>query len=111
MLGSDADEERWPDEPEEFDPETLGPDVPSPPGPGEASNAEAIELFVKLVVVFNIAVLALALGPMFVIFRGRTEFGLQLFLLGVLAFAYGTFRYYRFRAGGDDGAGGSERNG
>ena len=103
----DEPDDGWPDEPEEFDPESLGPDVPSPPDAGAPDNPQAVELFTKLVVVFNAAVLALAVGPMFIVFQGQTELGLQIFLVGVLIFAYGTFRYYQFRASGDDG----EQNG
>ena len=127
MSGSDADGERWPDEPEtgwpnepetgwpdepaEFDPESIGPDPPSPPEPGTADNPDAIALFWKLVVVFNVALLALAIGPMFVVFQGRVDLGIQIFLVGVLAFAYGSYRYYRFRYGDDAAPDSPEHNG
>lgn len=118
---SGDDAEPWPDEPEtgwpnepdqevveepaEFDPESLGPDVPSPPGRGSADNPAAVQLFWKLVLVFNVALLALAVGPMFAVFQGQWELGLQIFLVGALAFAYGTFRYYRFRTDEDPSTG------
>lgn len=98
----DEPDQGWPDEPDEFDPESLGPDVPSPPDSGSPDNPEAVELFAKLVVVFNAAVLALAVGPMFIVFQGRWELGLQIFFVGVLIFAYGTYRYYQFRANKDE---------
>lgn len=88
----------WPDEPSEFDPGELGPSVPSPPEPGEADNPEAVSLFWWLVVVFNVALLALSLGAMFVVFRGAVDLGLQIALVGVLLFAYGTYRYHQFRS-------------
>lgn len=105
MSGPDVDgepwpdepDDGWPDEPEEFDPESLGPEIPSPSNSGSSDNPEAVELFAKLVVVFNVAVLALAVGPMFIFFQGQVELGLQIFLFGVLIFAYGTYRYYQFR--------------
>lgn len=85
-------------EPEEFDPASLGPDVPEAPEPEiTESNTHVVRLFWKLVVVFNVAILALAIGVMLVAFRGQWDLGLQVFLLGVLTAAYGGARYYRFR--------------
>lgn len=93
-------------EPEEFDPESLGPDVPSPSG--SDYNGDATGLFVKLVIVFNIALLALSLGPMLAYFDGQVDLGLRVFLVGLIAFGYGTFRYVRFererKADDEDGA-------
>ena len=86
--------EKSPFEPDEFDPSSLGPDIPEPPE-GGASN-EVTALFWKLVVVFNIALLALSLGPMFAYFRGNVDLGLQLTAAGAILFAYGYFRYQRF---------------
>ena len=110
MSGPDVDGEPWPDEPDnewadepdEFDPASLGPDIPSTSDSGTPENPEAVELFARLVIVFNAAVLALAVGPMFIFLQGRVELGLQIFLLGVLIFAYGTYRYYQFRANKDE---------
>jgi len=49
------------------------------------------------VLVFNVAVAALAIGLMMIAFQGWWDRGLQVTLVGVLAMAYGLFRYYRFR--------------
>ncbi|AUG48113.1 hypothetical protein BVU17_11485 [Haloarcula taiwanensis] len=81
-------------EPEEFDPESLGPDVPSPTD-GDYSG-DTTGLFVKLVIVFNVALLALSLGPMLAYFEGQVDLGVRIFLVGVIAFGYGTFRYIQF---------------
>jgi hypothetical protein len=81
-------------EPEEFDPESLGPDVPSPSD--GAYDGDATGLFVKLVIVFNVALLALSLGPMLAYFEGQVDLGVRIFLVGVIAFGYGTFRYVQF---------------
>ena len=90
--------EKSPYEPEEFDPSSLGPDVPEAPSPPDGEGYSDVQsLFWKLVVVFNVALLALSLGPMFAYFEGRVEFGLRIFLVGVVLFAYGTFRYVQFR--------------
>ncbi|MGB9931280.1 DUF7322 domain-containing protein [Haloarcula amylolytica] len=91
-------------EPSEFDPESLGPDVPSP-SDGDY-NGEATGLFVRLVIVFNVALLALSLGPMLAYFEGQVDLGIRIFLVGVIAFGYGTFRYVKFereRKSDDDG--------
>ena len=85
--------EKSPYEPDEFDPSSLGPDVPEPP---EGGGGEVTALFWKLVVVFNIALLALSLGPMFAYFRGDIDLGLQLTAGGAVLFAYGYFRYRKF---------------
>lgn len=89
--------EKSPYEPDEFDPSSLGPDVPEAPEPPEgAANSEVTSLFWKLVVVFNIALLALSVGPMLAYFEGRVDLGIRITLVGAIAFAYGVFRYRRF---------------
>jgi hypothetical protein len=81
-------------EPEEFDPDSLGPPTPTP---SEADyQSDVAGLFVKLVVVFNVALLALALGPMLAYFRGQVDLGARIFLVGVVAFSYGTYEYVKF---------------
>ena len=101
--GSGPLSEKSPYEPEEFDPSSLGPDVPEAPSPPDgAADTEVAALFWKLVVVFNIALLALSVGPMLAYFEGQVEFGLRVFLFGVIAFAYGTFRYVQFRRERDE---------
>ena len=89
--------EKSPHEPDEFDPSSLGPDVPEAPEPPDgAADSEVTSLFWKLVVVFNVALLALSVGPMLAYFEGRVDLGIRVTLVGVVAFAYGFFRYRRF---------------
>ena len=76
----------------DVNPDALRPDAPADPADGEVSNPEAVRLFPKLVVVFDVALIALALGPMLVVFQDRWELGVQVFAAGVLAFGYGTAR-------------------
>lgn len=98
----------WPDEPDEFDPvndigpdapsapETPGPDPPKPPTPDTAESEvdpELFRAFWKLVVIFNLALFALALGPMLIFFRGDWGSGLPVFVIGVSSFVYGYLRY------------------
>ena len=108
--GSGPLSEKSPHEPDEFDPSSLGPEVPEAPSPPDGTgDSDVAALFWKLVVVFNVALLALSVGPMLAYFEGQVEFGLQVFLVGVISFAYGTFRYVQFRQGRDgDGESGDE---
>jgi len=106
--------EKSPYEPDEFDPSSLGPDVPEAPDPPDgAANSEVTSLFWQLVVVFNIALLGLSLGPMFAYFEGDLDLGLQLTAGGAILFAYGYFRYRRFRRRRDSEAdgGAADHNG
>ena len=96
--GSGPISEKSPYEPEEFDPSSLGPDVPEAPIPPDGTgDREVAALFWKLVVVFNVALLALSVGPMLAYFEGQVELGIQIFLIGLIAFGYGTVRYVQFR--------------
>jgi hypothetical protein len=82
----------------EDDPEQLGPEIPTPPEPtaGDA-DSESVRLFWKLVLVFNVAVFGLSVGPMIGVFLDNWDLGLQVFAVGALAAAYGLVRYYGFR--------------
>lgn len=107
--------------PEEFDPASLGPDppepnppnqdagastqpgedvieelTPDPPEIGEDVDAEIVGLFWLLVVVFNVAVFCLAVGPMMIVTQGWWDAGLQVFAVGVVVLSYGLYRYYDF---------------
>lgn len=105
------DDERWPNEPsepgepEELDPlEDVGPDVPEveiPTAPDPSQNDVSSDLardFWKLVATFNLALFALALGPMLVVFRGEFAQGGAVFLLGAAFFVYGYRRYRTVKA-------------
>jgi len=95
--GEGALGEKSPYEPEEFDPSSLGPDIPEAPSPPQgAANSDVTSLFWKLVVVFNIALLGLSVGPMLAYFDGRVDLGIRVTLVGALAFGYGYVRYRRF---------------
>ncbi len=89
-------------EPDEADfVKDLGPDVPEveiPEAPDLTQNDVPDDLarsFWKLVMVFNLALFALSLGPMLIIFRGQWTNGLSVFALGLGAFVYGYARYKR----------------
>lgn len=54
-------------------------------------------LFWRLVLVFNVALFGLAVGPMFMYFQGNLRIGGGLFVLGVFNGVYGVVRYRRFK--------------
>jgi hypothetical protein len=99
----------WPDEPdepsnepEEFDPMAdIGPavpevDIPDTTKPSTEVPDDLARTFWKLVAVFNLALFALALGPMLVFFRGELVNGAAVFVLGAGCFVYGYARYRRY---------------
>jgi hypothetical protein len=109
-------EDPWPDEPAEFDPQSLGPGVPEAPEAPEAPDpasgdvelsGDLVRAFWAAVLFTNVGLLGVSLGPMLVLFEGRTDTGITAFLVGVLAlaFAYRRYRGYVDRDDGDDGDG------
>lgn len=108
-------------EPEEFDPQELGPDIPEAPDLSEVeASSEVRYRFWALVMVFNVALLATSIGVMFIGFQGEWALGGQLTLAGLALFAFGYYRYRQTKAvlaehdedgeesGGDPSGGGSE---
>ncbi|CCQ32693.1 hypothetical protein HLRTI_000019 [Halorhabdus tiamatea SARL4B] len=71
-------------------------DIPEP-DPSEGNlDSDAVKLFVRLVVVFNVALFGVAVGPMFLYFEGDVWTGGALLVVGVLAGSYGLLRYWQF---------------
>lgn len=111
MTSPDAEsaDDPWPDEPddpgevEEPDPaEDIGPEVPEASIPGAPNIPDPSEnevpddlarTFWKLVMIFNVALLAVSLGPMLVFFRGQWVVGGAVFVLGVAFFVRGYLGY------------------
>lgn len=99
-------EDAWPDEPAEFDPQSLGPDIPEVAqsnGSGDATaDSETLQMFYAAVLFANVGLLGISLGPMLWYFRGLTETGAGLTLVGFVALGM-TYRQYRlFRTGPAD---------
>lgn len=101
----------------EPDPPSLGPevpsvDVPTVESPGELDgdgteegeeftgdvDADVARTFWRLVVVIDVGIAALALGPMFVYFEGDWQRGLILTAFGLAVLAYGVKTYRRYKA-------------
>lgn len=83
------------------------PSIPDVRQPGEdAADAPPglVLTFWGLVLVFNIALMALALGAMFVLIAGRLTIGGNFLFVGALLGAYGLYRYWTspYRGGHPD---------
>jgi len=94
-----------PNEPEEFDPESLGPETPAVDGPTEDSleidddvDEVLLRTFWGSVISLNVALAAVPLGLMLIYFRGNWELGGLAIAVGAVG-AIATFRFYSiFRA-------------
>ncbi|WP_336345875.1 DUF7322 domain-containing protein [Halalkalicoccus ordinarius] len=105
MLPDELDE-RSKHEPDEPD---LGPDVPDATSSGgllgpEGTSKELLGTFWKLVLLFNVGLLAASLGAMLLVFEGRLRLGGGLLAAGLLALGRGVYRYRRIdpRSLGED---------
>lgn len=93
--------EQSPHEPEEFDPDSLGPDPPSVPEPSASpsdADPETRGLFWILVAVANIALIAVSLGAMFIVFQGWWTLGSQLLIAGGILCTYVYYRVKKFHS-------------
>lgn len=116
MNPLEDDEDPWPDEPDEFDPDSVGPetpdvepevDVPSVDSFGAAADVDEdiFRAFWGSVVFLNVAIAALAVGAMLVYFRGDWSTGGPALLIGALSAAFvGRFYLTYLSARGGDGA-------
>ncbi len=101
MNPLEEEEDPWPDEPEEFDPESLGPDPPTVEQPDAAAmedvSEDAARLFFGAVVMANVALFALSLGAMLVYFRGDWELGGAALAVGAVATLFLGRFYWQFK--------------
>ncbi|WP_255150558.1 DUF7322 domain-containing protein [Halorarius halobius] len=87
--GGDGDDP-WPDEPSEFDPSSLGPDPTTTFGSeGEEYEVddETSRAFWAAVVLANVGLFGVTVGPMLWYFEGATYVGGGLFAVGAVALA------------------------
>lgn len=98
----------WPDEPEEFDPTSLGPDPVSPSsGDPETATGAAADAFWSAVVLANVGLFAVCIGPMLAYFQGRVALGGAVFAVGAVALVR-TYLIYDRATGDDEADGGVE---
>lgn len=96
----EGEEDPWPDEPDEFDPESLGPGTPETPSVRDYSESagdapeDVKNAFWAAVVFANVGLMGVSLGAMFVFFESAWRLGGGLFLVGVVALLM-TYRQYR----------------
>ena len=90
-------------EPDEWDPEaelhdstTDGLTIPSVSTAETDAPKEVVRSFWTVVIVVNVAVLFVSLGPMLIYFRGDVRYGLALLVGGVVLFGLAYRRYRRF---------------
>ncbi|WP_255196836.1 DUF7322 domain-containing protein [Halorarius litoreus] len=84
----------WPDEPAEFDPHSLGPATGLSTGDEDYDvDDETFRSFYAAVVLANIGLFGVTVGPMLWFFRGETLIGGGLFVVGAVAIA----RTYRIQ--------------
>lgn len=80
-------------EPEEGE---IGPSIPEAPDLSDrAVDPVVAGTFWTLVVVFNVGLVAVSVGVMFVLFQGNLRLGGQLLLGGAIVLAYGVYKYRR----------------
>lgn len=95
----------WPDEPGEFDPNSLGPDTPESLSAGrdaEEVDEQTFQAFWSAVLLANVGLFAASVGPMLAVFQGRYLLGGGMTVVGVVALAR-TYRIYQGFTRGSDG--------
>jgi hypothetical protein len=98
----EEDEESWSNEPDEFDPDSLGPDPPDATLSTDATSGGSaadvpdglVRAFWASVLFLNVALGALSIGAMLIYFRSDYATGVPALVIG-LAAAIAAARYYR----------------
>ncbi|WP_254537695.1 DUF7322 domain-containing protein [Halomarina litorea] len=109
----DDSDDYWPDEPKEFDPDSIGPKVDIPEAPSFDGDADddVVQSFWAAVLLANFGLFAASLGLMLVVFQGRYELGGFVFALGALGLLFTYRRYRAFQGQSGDEEGQSESDG
>lgn len=103
MSQGKKNDRTWPDEPVEFDPDSLGPDPPAIEEPTvdtvslDDVPAHVSQNFIGAVLMANISLLGLSVGLMFIYFRNNWEAGGAGVLIGIVALIFVIRYYWRFK--------------
>lgn len=110
MNPLEDDEDPWPDEPDEFDPDSLGPETPDVEPDVDSSFESAADVdedifraFWGAVVFLNVGVAALSVGAMLVYFRGDWSTGGPAIVVGLVAVAFVCRFYLTYLSARGDG--------
>lgn len=98
------EEDEWPNEPREFEPESLGPSPPTITDYSEKASdldEETFRAFWSAVLAANYGVFAVTVGPMMAYFLGDTLRGGFLFVTGVVALVYTYYQYSKQKGGSE----------
>lgn len=110
MIPFEEDEDAWPDEPKEFDPDSLGPDPPTVPRTnelireGQDAPKEVQNRFWAAVLFANVGLMGVSLGAMLLYFRADWDFGGGALVVGIVALLMTYHQYYQFKNREDEDA-------
>ena len=93
---SDDEPDEWDPEADLHDPEADGLTIPSVDTDESDAPKAVVRTFWAVVIVVNVAVFFVALGPMLIFFLGEYRYGLVLIALGLVLFGFAYLRYRRF---------------
>jgi len=85
------------EEPEEPGAGDIGPSIPDTAGQAANAPPKLRLLFWRLVVLFNVALVAVAVGVMLIAFGTDPTLGTQVLLVGLVLSVYGYYRYREAR--------------
>ena len=94
---SEHEPDEWDPEAEFRDPDSDSITIPEVSTPASEVPKEVARPFWTIVLVLNVAIFFVSLGPMLLYFRGDVEIGLSLIAAGLVLFAMAYRRYRRFQ--------------
>ena len=93
---SEYEPDEWDPEADQHDTTTGGLTIPSVDTDESDAPKTVVRTFWAVVIVVNVAVFFVALGPMLIFFLGEYRYGLVLIALGLVLFGFAYLRYRRF---------------
>ena len=93
---SEYEPDEWDPEADQHDATTGGLTIPSVDTDESDAPKTVVRTFWAVVIVVNVAVFFVALGPMLIFFLGEYRYGLVLIAAGIVLFGFAYVRYRRF---------------